>query len=54
MLWSLIKIALFVVIVAAAALGANHLLEMEGGVRIAFAGMEYNLTPPQAGCQDVL
>ena len=48
MLWSLIKIALFVVIVAAAALGANHLLEMEGGVRIAFAGMEYNLTPLMA------
>ncbi|NBR91064.1 MAG: heme biosynthesis protein HemY [Rhodobacteraceae bacterium] len=48
MLWSLIKIALFVVLVAAAALGANHLLDMEGGVRIAFAGMEYNLTPLMA------
>ncbi|MDX1779834.1 MAG: heme biosynthesis HemY N-terminal domain-containing protein [Thalassovita sp.] len=45
MLWSLIKIVVFVVLVAAAALGAAHLLEMEGGVRIAFAGIELNLTP---------
>ncbi|MBR9650382.1 heme biosynthesis protein HemY [Thalassovita aquimarina] len=45
MLWSLIKIVLFVVLVASAALGAAHLLEMEGGLRIAFAGIELNLTP---------
>lgn len=45
MIWSLIKIIAFVVIVAAATLGAGYLIEMEGGVRIAFAGYEYNLTP---------
>ncbi len=45
MLWSLVKIVLFVLIVAAATLGASYLLEMEGGVRIAFGGMEFNLTP---------
>ncbi|MDU8927923.1 heme biosynthesis HemY N-terminal domain-containing protein [Alisedimentitalea sp. MJ-SS2] len=45
MLWSLIKIVLFVVLVAAATLGAGYLLELDGGVRIAFAGQEFNLTP---------
>jgi len=45
MLWSLVKIILFVVIVAAATLGASFLLDMDGGVRIAFGGMELNLTP---------
>lgn len=45
MIWSLIKIIAFVVIVAAATLGAGYLIEMDGGVRIAFAGYEYNLTP---------
>jgi HemY protein len=45
MLWSLIKIILFVVLVAAATLGAGYLLETDGGVRIAFAGLEYSLTP---------
>lgn len=43
MLWSLIKILVFVVAVAAAALGAGYLLEAEGGVQIAVAGNEYNL-----------
>ncbi len=45
MLWSLIKIVLFVVIVAAATLGATYLMELDGGVRIAAAGYEINLTP---------
>ena len=45
MLWSLVKIVLFIVLVAAATLGASYLLEMDGGVRIAFGGMEFNLTP---------
>jgi len=45
MIWSLIKIIAFVIIVAAATLGAGYLMEMDGGVRIAFAGYEYNLTP---------
>lgn len=48
MLWSLIKIVVFVVLVAAAALGAGYLLEMDGGVRIAFGGIELNLTPLMA------
>ncbi len=45
MLWSLIKIILFVVLVAAATLGAAYLMELEGGVRIAAAGYEINLPP---------
>lgn len=45
MLWSLIKIVVFVVLVAAAAIGGGYLLDMEGGVRIALAGYEINMTP---------
>ncbi len=45
MLWSLIKIVVFVSLVAAATLGAGHLLEMNGKVQIEFAGAEYTLTP---------
>ena len=45
MLWSLIKIILFVVLVAAATMGAAYLMELEGGVRIVAAGYEVNLTP---------
>jgi HemY protein len=45
MLWSLMKIILFVVLVAAATMGATYLMELEGGVRIAAAGYEINLTP---------
>jgi HemY protein len=43
MLWSLIKILVFVVLVAAAALGAGQLMEMEGGIQVTFGGNEYNL-----------
>ncbi|WP_319825152.1 heme biosynthesis protein HemY [Thalassovita sp.] len=45
MLWSLIKIIVFVALVAAATLGAGYLLELDGGVRIAVGGIELNLTP---------
>ena len=45
MLWSLIKIVLFFAVVAAASFGAVQLLALDGGVRIAFSGQEYNLTP---------
>ncbi len=45
MLWSLIKILLFVSVVAGLTYGAIHLLEMEGGVMITFAGVEYSLGP---------
>lgn len=45
MLWSLIKIVVFVLLVAAAAVGGGALMEMDGGVRIALAGTEITLTP---------
>lgn len=45
MLWSLVKIVVFVALVLAAAYGAGYLLELEGGVRIAVGGIELNLTP---------
>ncbi len=45
MLWSLIKIVLFFVVVAAASFGAVQLLALDGSVRIAFGGQEYSLTP---------
>lgn len=45
MLWSLIKIIVFVALVAGATLGAGYLLELDGGVRIAMGGIELNLTP---------
>jgi HemY protein len=48
MVWSLVKIVLFVVIVAAATLGAGRLLEIEGVVRLAVAGWEFTLGPVQA------
>ena len=48
MLWSLSKIAVFVVAVAALALGAGYLLEAEGGVRVAVSGREFNLGPLQS------
>ena len=48
MLWSITKIVVFIALVAAAAFGAAHLLEMEGGVRIVMAGLEFNLTPLKA------
>ncbi len=48
MLWSIIKIVVFIALVAGATFGAAHLLEMEGGVRIVMAGQEFNLTPLKA------
>jgi len=48
MLWSIIKIAVFIAFVAAATYAATFLLELEGGVRIVAAGMEINLTPIKA------
>lgn len=45
MLWSLIKIILFVVSVAALALGADFLLQTEGGVQITVMGSEYTFGP---------
>ncbi len=48
MLWSIIKIVVFIGLVAAATLGASYLLELEGGARIVMAGFEINLTPLKA------
>lgn len=48
MLWSIIKIVVFIALVAAATFGASYLLELEGGVRIVMAGFEINLTPLKA------
>jgi len=45
MLWSIIKIAVFIALVAAASFAAVYLLELEGGVRIVIAEQEFNLTP---------
>ncbi|QBF29636.1 heme biosynthesis protein HemY [Thalassococcus sp. S3] len=48
MLWSLIKILLFVAIVAGLTLGAGYLLESQGGVQITVAGTEFTLGPLQS------
>ncbi len=48
MLWSLIKILLFVAAVAALALGAGYLLESEGGVQVQAMGNEYTFGPLQS------
>lgn len=48
MLWSLFKIVLFVVFIAAATLGAEWIMESQGGVHIAVGAQEYNLGPLQA------
>lgn len=48
MLWSLIKILLFVAAIAGLTYGAGYLMESEGGVMITVAGLEYTLGPLQA------
>ncbi|MSU91187.1 heme biosynthesis protein HemY [Rhodobacteraceae bacterium 2CG4] len=45
MLWSLLKILLFIAAAAALAWGAGLLMEAPGEVRIAFVGREYTLSP---------
>ena len=45
MLWSLIKIVVFVLLVAAVTFGADYLMQIDGGVRIALMGTEITLTP---------
>ena len=47
MLWSLLKIILFVALIALGVYGAGQLTEMQGGMQIAVAGMEFNLGPLQ-------
>ncbi|MCW9043126.1 MAG: heme biosynthesis protein HemY [Pseudopelagicola sp.] len=48
MLWSLVKILLFVAAIAGLTYGAGWLMESEGGVMITVAGVEYTLGPLQA------
>lgn len=48
MLWSLLKIVLFIIVIGAAAIGAGMIMETEGGVRIAVGATEFNLGPLQA------
>ncbi|MBW6416215.1 heme biosynthesis protein HemY [Celeribacter sp. PS-C1] len=48
MLWSLVKIVVFVILVAALAYGGTVLMETEGGAQIAFGSYEITLTPLKA------
>lgn len=45
MFWSLLKIILFLGLVAAAAWGAGLLMQADGGVRLSVAGVEYTFGP---------
>ena len=45
MLWSLLKALVFVAIIAALALGAGYLMEMDGGALFTMGGREYALSP---------
>lgn len=47
MLWSLLKILLFVALVAALAFGATLLIESEHGLMVSFAGWEFTFGPLQ-------
>ena len=47
MLWSLLKVLVFVAIIAALTLGAGYLMEMGGGAVINMAGLEFTLSPLQ-------
>lgn len=48
MLWSLIKIVVFVAVVAALAWGAGYLLESQGGIQVTVMGTEYSFGPLQS------
>ncbi len=48
MLWSLIKIVVFVAVIAALAWGAGFLLESTGGMQVTVMGTEFNLGPLQS------
>jgi len=45
MLWSLLKILVFVTIIGLLALGAGDLMESSGGVQLTVGGVEYTLDP---------
>ncbi len=48
MIWSFLKVALFVVAIAGLTIGAGVLLDTGGGARIAVGGQEFTLGPLQA------
>lgn len=48
MIWSLVKVLLFVAAIAGFTFGAGMLLDTGGGIRIAVAGYEFTLGPLQA------
>jgi len=48
MLWSLIKIVLFVCVIAALTLGAGYLMETDGSIRLSVGAQEFTLGPLQA------
>ncbi|SEN55045.1 HemY protein [Pseudorhodobacter antarcticus] len=47
MIWSLLKVMLFVAAIAGLAFGAGRLMDTGGGIQIALLGMEYTLGPLQ-------
>jgi HemY protein len=54
MIWSLIKIILFVTAIAALTLGAGLLMETDGGIRVAIGALELNMGPLAAVISAVL
>jgi HemY protein len=54
MLWSLLKIVIFVALVAGLTLGAGYLMDSTGGLQITAAGMEFTLGPLQSVIAGVL
>lgn len=48
MIWSFVKIAIFVAAIAGLTLGAGHLMETGGGLRLSVANWEFTLGPLQA------
>jgi HemY protein len=54
MLWTVLKIVLFLAVVAALALGAQWLMDSGQGIRIAVADIEFNLGPVQAALAALL
>jgi HemY protein len=48
MIWSLLKVLIFLTIVAVVTLVASYLLETGGGIQVAVAGYEFTLGPLQA------
>ena len=45
MIWSLLKVLLFVIVIAALTWGAGYLLDTGGGIRLAVAGWEFSMGP---------